>query len=157
MIRQSVSAQNHVAETVNDLTQKNVAPLVGLVKRFDGRANSSEWADAMHTDTAKLGHHRRVLQGLGLVEFTGEREDAEGVPSNVKPKVFEVTDRGREVVDARADEIVLPMPPGVMADEIRSLRGQMREQEDRIDELEARLDEIVEKHNDLLDVVQENL
>lgn len=152
-----MGVKNQGAKTVDDLTRKNIAPLVGLVKRFDGRANSSEWADAMHTETSQLGHHRRVLQGLGLIEPTGEEVPVEDAPPNVTAKVFEVTDKGREVANAHADDIVLPMPPDVMADEIRSLRQQVRRQDEQLEEMDARLEEMTEKFNNLVDVVEKQL
>lgn len=152
-----MSADTAGAKTVDDLSEKNLAPLIGLVRRFDGRANSSEWADAMHMDTNNLGYHRSTLQRHGLIEETGDEVNVPDAPPHVTAKVFEVTDRGQEVANAHADDIVLPMPPEVMVNEIRSLRAQVRDYEERQAELEERLDEMGKKHEGLVDVVEDHL
>lgn len=145
----STSADSSQSE--RSLTQENIAYLVGFVKRLDGHGHGSEWATVMHTDTGKLGHHRRVLEEEGLIEFTGEEVPAPDAPDHVTTKVYRVTDDGEQVADEHADDVELPMPPEVMANEIRRLRERVEENEREIESVESKLQT---RMNDLIDEVK---
>lgn len=146
-----MSTETQSAQTDDGPTQDNLRYLVGFVKRLDGHGHGSEWATAMHTDTSKLGHHRRALERAGLIEFTGEEVSAPNSPDHVTTKVYRVTEDGEQVA-AEHDDMELPMPPEVMASEIRKLRRRVEQNESEIDRVES---ELKDRFSETIDRVKE--